>query len=344
MCIRDRAETGTESEGRPEVVEYRYALWDATLGAARLVRRTFEEEEAHFSWNYIDNVMAGEHFSDMLSPSFKYRRRCYVLPPPPSTSNATTEKAEALVAWIVSRARETSAAVSSELFVEPLVEPTVRAGSVPPGSIAVVGTLTYEVALEANGLRPREWVYVRVDDAIVPGQCFHVELHWMVASARNVQAVAEELTEKFAMVQVAEFCRSSHDPPAVAHPFIVPWRVVPSDAVLASGVVSGSGSAVASGISTAMGAHGTGPVSPPQRAAVSRLLSDATLSHVPDSMLRNVALLTRVGGDVYVRVDEAGNVDVVPNPRALSSSAGASVPASVSMSSFVSSVQHALAR
>lgn len=210
---------------------YTYLLWLPQRECFQQVSQTFfKYPNPEYNWNYVDELICG--FNEELRPENKYRRHLYAVCPDNFSSdediqNYMQNKLLKLTEFLNSKRGKGVDPFEVEVINRQFSDQQTYVKSITTGSRGMVKTVSMRIPIQSNDTGRYEWLIIVCDKEVDPFRVYHIEVYWIVCTARNVRDFIQSISRKatqlgLTLTRIPEYSRSSNlnVHPLVTHPFI----------------------------------------------------------------------------------------------------------------------------
>ncbi|KAF1779970.1 Vacuolar membrane-associated protein Iml1 [Phytophthora cactorum] len=166
-----------------DIMEYRYSLWSPIVDRFVTVAQEFRKyPQIEYQWNHLDQLICG--YIDDMSEGIRYKRSLYCLLPPRLGGSDVGDQGLSEVPGVF-----TSKADASTGFPNVKLSTDWRENISTSGTDAFkrVGQRSVKMLLQTNdAVTSQNWVIAKVDTEVLPTQCYHVEIQWLVCRSSLV--------------------------------------------------------------------------------------------------------------------------------------------------------------
>ncbi|KAJ8533484.1 hypothetical protein ON010_g13770 [Phytophthora cinnamomi] len=159
-----------------DIMEYRYSLWSPVVDRFVTVAQEFRKyPQIEYQWNHLDQLICG--YIDDMSEGIRYKRSLYCLFPP----------------------RLGGSDVGDQGFPKVKFSTDWRKDITTSGSDAFkrVGQRSVKMLLHTNDdVTSQNWIIAKVDTELLPSQCYHVEIQWLVCRSSLVDDLITAISRR----------------------------------------------------------------------------------------------------------------------------------------------------
>ncbi|EWM23480.1 dep domain containing protein [Nannochloropsis gaditana] len=216
---------------------YRYQIWVPHTGRFQAVTQDFYRfPTPEYKWNYVDELICGYNDApeDLLRQETKYRRKLYAMCRQTEDDNEQDfiQRVQELLGHVNRRRLKGSPPLDVISRGFPEKEDQLRRG----GNKEIVNEsrrsnaiMAAHIPLPSVGPQStrQEWLVLSCDKLLDPCRAFHLDINWLVCSAKNARDFVAALLRKaqqlgLHLVPLPEYSRSSNlnVHPFLAHPFV----------------------------------------------------------------------------------------------------------------------------
>ncbi|KAG7394765.1 GATOR complex protein depdc5 [Phytophthora boehmeriae] len=174
-----------------DIMEYRYSLWSPVADRFVTVSQEFRKYlQIEYQWNHLDQLICG--YIDDMSEGIRYKRILYCLIPPRLGGSDVgdqenlrdyTEGCRKLLEFLRGKADASTGFPNVKLSTD-WHENITTSGS---GAFKRVGQRSVKMLLNTNdAVTSQNWVITKVDTEVLPTQCYHIEIQWLVCRSSLV--------------------------------------------------------------------------------------------------------------------------------------------------------------
>ncbi|KAI9907796.1 hypothetical protein PsorP6_004733 [Peronosclerospora sorghi] len=184
-----------------DIMEYRYLLWSPVLNQFAFVSQEFRKyPQIEYQWNHLDQLICG--YIDEMSEGIRYKRSLYCLFPPQLGGSEVDDK-ENLADYTEGCRKffdflHAKADASTE-FPNVKFSTDWRKDIPTSGTEAFkrVGQRSVKMLLHTNDpVTSQNWVIAKIDTEVLPMQCYHVEIQWLVCRSSLVDDLITGMTRR----------------------------------------------------------------------------------------------------------------------------------------------------
>ncbi|KAG6959678.1 hypothetical protein JG688_00009974 [Phytophthora aleatoria] len=174
-----------------DIMEYRYSLWSPIVDRFVTVAQEFRKyPQIEYQWNHLDQLICG--YIDDMSEGIRYKRSLYCLLPPRLGGSDVgdqenlrdyTEGCRKFLEFLRAKADASTGFPNVKLSTD------WRENISTSGTDAFkrVGQRSVKMLLQTNdAVTSQNWVIAKVDTEVLPTQCYHVEIQWLVCRSSLV--------------------------------------------------------------------------------------------------------------------------------------------------------------
>ncbi|CAH0481326.1 unnamed protein product [Peronospora belbahrii] len=174
-----------------DIMEYRYSLWSPVVNQFVAVAQEFRKyPQIEYQWNHLDQLICG--YIDDMSEGIRYKRNLYCLFPPRLTGTDVddrenlrdyAESCRKFLEFLRVKA-DTSTGFPNVKFSTDWSQDITTSGT---EAFKRVGQRSVKMLLNTNdAVTSQNWVITKVDTEVLPTQCYHVEIQWLVCRSSLV--------------------------------------------------------------------------------------------------------------------------------------------------------------
>ncbi|KAF4323016.1 hypothetical protein JM18_002684 [Phytophthora kernoviae] len=174
-----------------DIMEYRYSLWSTVADRFVTVSQEFRKYlQIEYQWNHLDQLICG--YIDDMSEGIRYKRILYCLIPPRLGGSDVgdqgnlrdyTEGCRKFLEFLRGKADASTGFPNVKLSTEWQKDITTS-GS---GAFKRVGQRSVKMLLHtSDAVTSQNWVITKVDTEVLPTQCYHMEIQWLVCRSSLV--------------------------------------------------------------------------------------------------------------------------------------------------------------
>ncbi|KAF4137049.1 Vacuolar membrane-associated protein Iml1 [Phytophthora infestans] len=184
-----------------DIMEYRYSLWSPIVDRFVTVAQEFRKyPQIEYQWNHLDQLICG--YIDDMSEGIRYKRSLFcLLPPRLGGSDVSdqdnlrdyTEGCRKFLDFLRAKAD------ASTRFPNVKLSTDWRENMSTSGADAFkrVGQRSVKMLLHTNdAVTSQNWVIAKVDTEVLPTQCYHVEIQWLVCRSSLVDDLITAISRR----------------------------------------------------------------------------------------------------------------------------------------------------
>ncbi|KAK1936539.1 DEP domain-containing protein [Phytophthora citrophthora] len=184
-----------------DIMEYRYSLWSPIVDRFVTVAQEFRKyPQIEYQWNHLDQLICG--YIDDMSEGIRYKRSLYCLLPPRLGGSDVgdqenlrdyTEGCRKFLEFLRAKAD------ASTGFPDVKLSTNWRENISTSGTDAFkrVGQRSVKMLLHTNdAVTSQNWVIAKVDTEVLPTQCYHVEIQWLVCRSSLVDDLVTGMSRR----------------------------------------------------------------------------------------------------------------------------------------------------
>ncbi|CAH0486550.1 unnamed protein product [Peronospora farinosa] len=168
-----------------DIMEYRYLLWSPIVNRFATVAQEFRKyPKIEYQWNHLDQLICG--YIDDMSEGIRYKRSLYCLFPPRLTGSDVddqenlrdyAEGCRKFLEFLRVKADASTGFPNVKLSTDWSKYITTSGTE----AFKRVGQRSVKMLLQTNdAVTSQNWVIAKVDTEVLPTQCYHVEIQWLV--------------------------------------------------------------------------------------------------------------------------------------------------------------------
>ncbi|KAG6606457.1 Vacuolar membrane-associated protein iml1 [Phytophthora cinnamomi] len=184
-----------------DIMEYRYSLWSPVVDRFVTVAQEFRKyPQIEYQWNHLDQLICG--YIDDMSEGIRYKRSLYCLFPPRLGGSDVgdqenlrdyTDGCRKFLEFLRSRA-DASTGFPKVKFSTDWRKDITTSGS---DAFKRVGQRSVKMLLHTNDdVTSQNWIIAKVDTELLPSQCYHVEIQWLVCRSSLVDDLITAISRR----------------------------------------------------------------------------------------------------------------------------------------------------
>ncbi|KAL4085840.1 hypothetical protein PRIC1_014849 [Phytophthora ramorum] len=174
-----------------DIMEYRYSLWSPVVDRFVNVAQEFRKyPQIEYQWNHLDQLICG--YIDDMSEGIRYKRSLFCLLPPRLGGSDVgdqenlrdyTEGCRKFFEFLRAKADVSTGFPNVKISTDWRKDITTSG----TGAFKRVGQRSVKMLLQTNdAVTSQNWVIAKVDTEVLPTQCYHVEIQWLVCRSSLV--------------------------------------------------------------------------------------------------------------------------------------------------------------
>ncbi|KAE9033687.1 hypothetical protein PR001_g10046 [Phytophthora rubi] len=184
-----------------DIMEYRYSLWSPVVDRFVTVAQEFRKyPQIEYQWNHLDQLICG--YIDDMSEGIRYKRSLYCLLPPRLGGSDVgdqenlrdyTEGCRKFLEFLRAKADASTGFPNVKLSTD------WKNGITTSGVDAFkrVGQRSVKMLLQTNDdVTSQNWIIAKVDTEVLPTQCYHVEIQWLVCRSSLVDDLITAISRR----------------------------------------------------------------------------------------------------------------------------------------------------
>ncbi|TDH65629.1 hypothetical protein CCR75_001816 [Bremia lactucae] len=184
-----------------DIMEYKYLLWSPIVDQFVIFSQEFRKyPQIEYQWNHLDQLICG--YIDEMSEGIRYKRSLYCLFPPRFGGSDVgdqdnlrnySEGCQKFLEFLQTKA-DASTDFPKLILLTDLKKEQSTSGI---KAFKRVGKRSVKLLLHTNdAVTSQNWVIAKVDTEVLPAQCYHVEIQWVVCRSSLVDDLTTGMSRR----------------------------------------------------------------------------------------------------------------------------------------------------